>query len=94
MDGVGVSDNELGNAVKMAYKPNLDELWNNCPHTVLRAHGLAVGLPSDSDMGNSEVGHNAIGCGQIYSQGRNWLTKISNPVQCLIQLPGKIWLKT
>lgn len=69
MDGVGVSDNELGNAVKMAYKPNLDELWNNCPHTVLRAHGLAVGLPSDSDMGNSEVGHNAIGCGQIYSQG-------------------------
>lgn len=69
MDGVGISDNELGNAVKMAYKPHLDELWNTCPHTVLRAHGLAVGLPSDGDMGNSEVGHNAMGCGQIYSQG-------------------------
>lgn len=40
-----------------------------CPHTELRAHGLAVGLPTDGDMGNSEVGHNAIGCGQIYSQG-------------------------
>ena len=26
-------------------------------------------MPSDDDMGNSEVGHNALGCGQIYSQG-------------------------
>lgn len=69
MDGVGISDNVLGNAVKMAYKPHLDELWENCPHTELRAHGLAVGLPTDGDMGNSEVGHNAIGSGQIYSQG-------------------------
>lgn len=69
MDGIGISDNELGNAVKMAYKPNLDELWKTCPHTELRAHGLAVGLPTDGDMGNSEVGHNAMGCGQIYSQG-------------------------
>ncbi|MEY8257667.1 2,3-bisphosphoglycerate-independent phosphoglycerate mutase [Erysipelotrichaceae bacterium 66-17] len=69
MDGVGLSDKTLGNAVKMAYKPTLDKLWNGCPHTELRAHGLAVGLPTDSDMGNSEVGHNAIGCGQIYSQG-------------------------
>ena len=69
MDGVGLSDKTLGNAVKMAYKPTLDKLWNECPHTELRAHGLAVGLPTDSDVGNSEVGHNAIGCGQIYSQG-------------------------
>ncbi len=69
MDGVGLSDNELGNAVKMAYTPHLDELWKTCPHTELKAHGLAVGLPTDGDMGNSEVGHNAIGCGQIYSQG-------------------------
>lgn len=69
MDGVGLSDNVLGNAVKMAYKPHLDKLWETCPHTELRAHGLAVGLPTDGDMGNSEVGHNAIGSGQIYSQG-------------------------
>lgn len=69
MDGVGLSDKTLGNAVKMAYKPTLDWLWETCPHTELRAHGLAVGLPTDGDMGNSEVGHNAIGCGQIYSQG-------------------------
>ncbi len=69
MDGIGLSDKTLGNAVKMAYKPTLDMLWETCPHTELRAHGLAVGLPTDGDMGNSEVGHNAIGCGQIYSQG-------------------------
>ena len=37
--------------------------------TWLKAHGTAVGLPTDDDMGNSEVGHNALGCGQIYSQG-------------------------
>lgn len=69
MDGVGISDSEFGNAVKKAYTPTLDNLWENCPHTEIKAHGLAVGLPSDEDMGNSEVGHNALGCGQIYSQG-------------------------
>lgn len=69
MDGVGISENTLGNAVKNAYKPTLDNLWETCPHTEIKAHGLAVGLPSDEDMGNSEVGHNALGCGQVYSQG-------------------------
>lgn len=69
MDGVGLSDNSFGNAVKNAYTPNLDYLMANCPNIAIKAHGLAVGLPSDGDMGNSEVGHNAIGCGQIYSQG-------------------------
>ena len=69
MDGVGVSSNSEGNAVKAAYTPNLDYLIHNCQNTTIKAHGTAVGLPSDADMGNSEVGHNAIGCGQIYSQG-------------------------
>lgn len=69
MDGVGLSAKTEGNAVKNAYTPNLDYLWANYPHTAIKAHGTAVGLPSDKDMGNSEVGHNAIGCGQIYSQG-------------------------
>lgn len=36
---------------------------------VIKAHGTAVGLPTDDDMGNSEVGHNALGAGQIYAQG-------------------------
>ncbi|XP_073113622.1 2,3-bisphosphoglycerate-independent phosphoglycerate mutase-like isoform X1 [Elaeis guineensis] len=36
---------------------------------LLKAHGTAVGLPTDDDMGNSEVGHNALGAGRIYAQG-------------------------
>lgn len=68
MDGVGLSENGFGNAVKNAYTPTLNELKKG-PFLSIKAHGLAVGLPSDDDMGNSEVGHNAIGCGQIYSQG-------------------------
>ncbi len=69
MDGVGFSKTGLGDAVSEANTPTLDWLLANCPHTRLKAHGDAVGLPSDDDMGNSEVGHNALGCGQIYSQG-------------------------
>ena len=69
MDGVGKSSTGLGDAVTMANTPTLDKLLKECPHTYIKAHGTAVGLPSDEDMGNSEVGHNALGCGQIYSQG-------------------------
>ncbi len=38
-------------------------------HLPLLAHGPAVGLPSDDDMGNSEVGHNALGAGRVFAQG-------------------------
>ncbi len=69
MDGVGKGDGGSGDAVKIAKTPTLDHLLATCPHTYLKAHGTAVGLPSDDDMGNSEVGHNALGCGQVYSQG-------------------------
>lgn len=69
MDGVGISENQRGNAVSNAYTPTLDNLYETSVHTAIKAHGTAVGLPSDEDMGNSEVGHNALGCGQIYSQG-------------------------
>ena len=69
MDGVGWTEKDKGNAVMHAYKPQLDELMSKWPHTTIKASGTAVGLPSDDDMGNSEVGHNALGCGQIYSQG-------------------------
>ena len=69
MDGVGETPNELGNMVMKATTPTLDELKANDPFRIIKAHGTAVGLPSDDDMGNSEVGHNALGCGQIYSQG-------------------------
>lgn len=69
MDGVGFSKTGLGDAVSLANTPTLDYFLANYPNVRLKAHGDAVGLPSDDDMGNSEVGHNAIGCGQIYSQG-------------------------
>ena len=69
MDGVGRGDGGSGDAVAQAKTPTLDRLFKTCPYTWLKAHGTAVGLPSDDDMGNSEVGHNALGCGQIYSQG-------------------------
>ncbi len=69
MDGVGKGDGGPGDAVVVAKTPTLDHLLASCPHTYLKAHGTAVGLPSDDDMGNSEVGHNALGCGQVYSQG-------------------------
>ena len=69
MDGVGKGDGGSGDAVAVAKTPTLDNLLATCPHTWLKAHGTAVGLPTDDDMGNSEVGHNALGCGEIYSQG-------------------------
>ena len=69
MDGVGETPEELGNMVMKANTPTLDELKATCPWQCIKAHGSAVGLPTDDDMGNSEVGHNALGCGQIYSQG-------------------------
>lgn len=69
MDGVGINRNSQESAIEIANTPVLDELLKNCPNVQLKAHGTAVGLPSDDDMGNSEVGHNALGCGQIYSQG-------------------------
>ena len=69
MDGVGRGDGGPGDAVKLARTPTLDMLLERYPHTWLKAHGTAVGLPTDDDMGNSEVGHNALGCGQVYSQG-------------------------
>ncbi len=69
MDGVGETPEELGNMVLRANTPTLDDLKANNPWLTIKAHGGAVGLPTDDDMGNSEVGHNALGCGQIYSQG-------------------------
>ena len=69
MDGVGYGKYEEGDAVKASKMKYLDWFTANCPHTKLKAHGTAVGLPSDDDMGNSEVGHNAMGCGRVFAQG-------------------------
>ena len=69
MDGVGIAPENAGNAVYCANTPTLDRLMKDYPVRSLRAHGAAVGLPSDDDMGNSEVGHNALGSGQVFAQG-------------------------
>jgi 2,3-bisphosphoglycerate-independent phosphoglycerate mutase len=69
MDGVGYGAQNESDAVWLARKPTLDFLHATCPSTRLRAHGVAVGMPSDADMGNSEVGHNALGAGRVYDQG-------------------------
>ena len=69
MDGYGLPKNDVGSAIAAARKPTLERLFASYPNIRLRAHGTAVGMPSDDDMGNSEVGHNAIGAGQVYSQG-------------------------
>ena len=69
MDGIGIGKNDESNAVYSANTPILDRLLASPLKTQLKAHGIAVGLPSDEDMGNSEVGHNAIGAGRVFSQG-------------------------
>ncbi len=69
MDGVGIGTKNEGNAVERAFTPTLDMLMSKYKTLSLKAHGTAVGLPSDDDMGNSEVGHNAMGAGQVYAQG-------------------------
>jgi len=69
MDGVGKGKYEDGDAVAAAHTPTLDWLKEHALETELFAHGKAVGLPSDADMGNSEAGHNAMGCGRVFAQG-------------------------
>ena len=69
MDGVGLAPATEANAVSLAYTPTLDMLMSKYPCVKLKAHGTAVGLPGDDDMGNSEVGHNALGSGQVFAQG-------------------------
>ncbi len=69
MDGVGIGPQDESDGVHMAHTPTLDALLQGKLVTTLKAHGKAVGLPTDGDMGNSEVGHNALGAGRIFSQG-------------------------
>ena len=69
MDGVGIGKYKEGDAVLDSNTPFLHKMMSTLPMTTLKAHGTAVGLPSDADMGNSEVGHNAMGCGRVFEQG-------------------------
>ncbi len=80
LDGVGLyrgrAEGYEANAFDRARTPNLDRLFESAPISVeLAAHGTAVGMPSDEDMGNSEVGHNAMGAGRIFEQGSSLVGK-------------------
>ena len=78
MDGTGIGKYKEGDFVASAFKPNWEWLKKNALYTELKAHGTAVGMPSDEDMGNSEVGHNAIGAGRVFSQGASLVENAIN----------------
>lgn len=63
LDGWGYREDPLHNAIAAAKTPVFSKLWKEYPHTLLKASGLAVGLP-EGQMGNSEVGHMTIGAGK------------------------------
>ena len=90
MDGVGFGKYKDGDAVAAAMTGNLDKLYATCPWTKLKAHGVAVGLPSDADMGNSEVGHNAMGAGRVFAQGAKL---VSNAISSGDMYKGATWQK-
>ncbi len=75
MDGIGIGRQDESNAVYVAKTPTLDRLMGSKLYTQLQAHGTAVGLPTDKDMGNSEVGHNALGAGRVFDQGARLVDK-------------------
>ena len=69
LDGVGLGSGEEDDGPQTSLMPTLRRWLAERPWRKLRAHGTAVGLPSDDDMGNSEVGHNAMGAGRVFDQG-------------------------
>ncbi len=90
MDGVGYGKYEEGDGFKAAMTQNLDSLMSEWPTVKMKAHGKAVGLPSDDDMGNSEVGHNAIGCGRVFAQGAQL---VSDSIATGNMFTGDTWKK-
>jgi 2,3-bisphosphoglycerate-independent phosphoglycerate mutase len=88
LDGVGIGKYEEGDIVRKANTPTLDWLADNSLASRLKAHGTAVGMPSDDDMGNSEIGHNAIGCGRVFEQGASL---VNHAIQERILFNGAVW---
>ncbi len=77
LDGWGYTETSEWNAISAASKPNWDKLWQEYPHTFIRASGAEVGLPS-GQMGNSEVGHLNIGAGRVVYQE---FTRVSRSIK-------------
>jgi 2,3-bisphosphoglycerate-independent phosphoglycerate mutase len=88
LDGVGIGTCAEGDVVSRANTPTLDWLAQNALNATLKAHGTAVGMPSDSDMGNSEIGHNAIGCGRVFDQGAKL---VNESIENRTLFDGTVW---
>jgi len=88
LDGVGIGKYEEGDIVRKANTPTLDWLLSHSLNASLKAHGKAVGMPSDDDMGNSEIGHNAIGCGRVFEQGASL---VNNAIAEGTLFNGAVW---
>ena len=88
MDGVGLGRGDESDAVWLARTPNLDRLSQTALTTQLIAHGTGVGMPGDGDMGNSEVGHNALGAGRIFDQGAKL---VANAIASGTLFEGETW---
>ena len=87
MDGVGIGRQDAGDAVHMARTPTLDALGRGS-WLKLFAHGTHVGMPGDADMGNSEVGHNALGAGRVFDQGAKL---VDGAVRSGALFAGRVW---
>ena len=88
LDGVGIGQYEEGDIVRKANTPTLDWLAGYGLASSLKAHGTAVGMPSDDDMGNSEIGHNAIGCGRVFEQGASL---VKHAIEKRTLFDGAVW---
>ncbi len=88
MDGVGIGCGDRWDAVALARTPTLDRLSAESPYRTLKAHGIAVGLPSDADIGNSVVGQNALGAGRVFDQGAKLVNR-SIADRSIFQ--GEVW---
>ncbi len=88
LDGVGIGQYEEGDIVRKANTPTLDWLAAHSLASRLKAHGTAVGMPSDDDMGNSEIGHNAIGCGRVFEQGASL---VKHAIEERTLFNGEVW---
>jgi 2,3-bisphosphoglycerate-independent phosphoglycerate mutase len=88
LDGVGIGTCAEGDMVHRAHTPTLDWLAHNTLTAKLKAHGTAVGMPSDADMGNSEIGHNAIGCGRVFAQGAKL---VNESIDTRALFAGTVW---
>ncbi len=78
MDGWGFGSGGPEDAIEHAHTPVFDKLMKSYANTRLMTHGSYVGLPSNKDMGGSEVGHLTMGAGLVLDQGP---TRIQNAIE-------------